>query len=68
MNINVKVEKTFDITGLTETQAQDLLDVCLQDDERITMDIRDPAIGETLSALRQALLTVSVTPTRKVSE
>lgn len=67
MEAKVNVEKTYDLTGLTETQAQDLLDVCVQDPERVGMDIRDPALGETLSSLRQSLLQVSVAPSNKVT-
>ena len=68
MHINVKVEKTYDLTGLTETQAQDLLDICLGDPARIQIDIRDNSVEETLNTIRQALLNVSVAPTNRRGE
>lgn len=56
MDVKTKVTRTYDLLGLTEQQATDILDVCCGDDSRITLDIRDPALEETLNVLRNDLL------------
>jgi len=57
MDVNTKTETTYDLTGLTETQAQDLLDLCLM------RNLKEGTREETLNTIRQTLLNAGVTAT-----
>lgn len=56
MNVTQKVEKTFSIRNMTETQAQDLLQLCCEATEHLPQEIVGGTRSETVSAIRQALL------------
>jgi len=55
MDITVKTEKTY-LVAITETQATDLLSICVGDPDYVVLDIREPSIEETLNDLREGLL------------
>ena len=56
MNVTNKTTKLFSILDITETQAQDLLNLCIAAPEHLPMDILDDTTQETLNNFRQALL------------
>jgi len=60
MNVTTKTEKTYNLLDMTETQAEDLLKLAMAKPEHVVLDIRDDSIAETLSSVRQALLSVGV--------
>ena len=55
MEVTVKTEKTYAVY-MTESQATDLLQVCVGDPDYVVLDIREPDIEETLNDLREGLL------------
>jgi len=57
MNVTNKTTKTFDILGLTEQQAQDLLFIATNEETINTLAGREE---ETLNNLRQALLEAGI--------
>lgn len=60
MNVKGHTETTYSLTGLTQAQAQELLEVACMDSEHVKLDVREPAIEETLNNFRQALLSAGV--------
>jgi hypothetical protein len=59
VDVTVKTEKTY-LVVMTESQATDLLQVCVNDPDYVALDIREPSIEETLDDLRQVLLNAGV--------
>jgi hypothetical protein len=55
MDVTTRTEKTY-LVAITESQAADLLSVCVGDPDYVVLDIREPSIEETLNALREGLL------------
>lgn len=62
MNVTNKTTKTFTISEITESQAQDLLNIAANCPvEQVQQGVITETQRETLNSLRQALLSVGLT-------
>lgn len=60
MDVTIRTEKTYDLVGLTESQARDLLYFAVQIPESKAIPFNGRQ-GELLTTIRQTLLNVGLT-------
>jgi hypothetical protein len=56
MKVKSRTTRTYSITGLTQEEANDILNLCVGDEEHVKLDIVEPSIQITLDKVREALL------------